>query len=296
MRVFLLGASGSIGQGLVHEMLARGYEVTALSRSDTSDSLLTKWGVTPCKGDLRDPFSWAKKAVGCAAIVHAAAVPFDDMPAVDRDVTNALIAAAKKTTHRPRLIYTGSCWLYGETGDQLAHEGPPFDPHPSFEWMITSAEKLLACRALSTAILTPGMVYHRDGGVFRRFLAPAQAGRPIEIWKSGEVRWPLIHRDDLSNAYCNLIERPHLSGHFNAATETGVRVAEIADVIASALGSSADHRVLSVDQVIERYGAWASGCTIDQQMGSERLRQEAGWAPKALDWRRSDLMERLSVL
>lgn len=294
MRFFVLGATGSIGTGLVSELREQTHHVMALSRSEAADAKLRSLGAIPCRGDLRSPEDWADLAVSHDALIHTACTAFEDMPLVDARVTDALLAAAKSASHRPRVIYTGSCWFYGATGEQTAHEGPPFKVHPSFEWMIESSSRLLACPDISTAILVPGMVYHIDGGVFRRFIASARKAAPIEIWGSADTRWPLIHRDDLAKAYCALLERPQLTGYFNAATENSVRVGDIATGIAKALGSVHPHHILPVSDVVHKFGAWASGPVIDHSMGAARLRNEADWQPTICDWTHSDLMKHLT--
>lgn len=199
MRVFVLGGTGTIGTAVVAELVRRNHQVLALSRSEKSDDLLIAAGAAPFRGDLAEPVSWAEAAVSSDAIIQAAATFGDDMGDVDAKAMKALMEAAEACDQPTRLIYTGGCWLYGETGDQIALEDRPFDPLPSFAWMVTQAQMLLAAPKLRTAVIHPAMVYDtRDGGVFHRFLAAAQADQRIEIWGNEAVRWPLIESSDLA--------------------------------------------------------------------------------------------------
>lgn len=293
MRVFILGGTGSIGTAVTADLCRRSHEVTALSRSGAADDRLRRLGANPCRGDLRVPAEWAAEAVGHDAIIHAAATFGDDMGAIDDRVVSALIEAAKSARHKPRLIYTGGCWLYGETGDAVATEESRFNPIAAFSWMVGNAARLLATPEFSTAILHPAMVYHADGGVFDRFIEPARENRPMEIWGDRRTRWPLIHRSDLARAYCDLLERPGLTGHFNASAEEGVRVGDIVEAIAQALHTSLPPVTLSAGDLVSRHGAWAIGPTLDQQMSAEKLRSETGWTPEITDYRRSDLFDNL---
>lgn len=285
MRVFVLGGTGTIGTAVVAELVRRDHQVVALSRSEKSDQKLTSAGADPFRGDLYNPTQWADVAISCAAIIQVAATFGDDMGDVDATAMEALMRASNSQTESTRLIYTGGCWLYGETGDEIATEDRPFDPLPSFAWMVTHAERLLKAPNLCTAVIHPAMVYDtRDGGVFYRFLSSAKADRQIEIWGSKETRWPLIESSDLARVYCDLAERQDLVGFFNAAAEEGVTVQRIASSVSKACGSPHGFNVRSVEDVMQEHGAWAKGPTLDQQMSSRKLKAATGWTPTIVDF------------
>lgn len=71
--VFLTGASGFLGGHLLHELLAAGHDVRALSRSMASDAEIVATGGRPVHGDLADTAMLAKALTGCEAVFHAAA-------------------------------------------------------------------------------------------------------------------------------------------------------------------------------------------------------------------------------
>ena len=291
MQVFILGGTGSIGTAIVQELVERSHYVIGLSRSETSDGKLAALGAEPKRGDLTNPADWAEFAVSCDAIVQVATTFADDMADVDAKAMSAVMIAAQRQSEQKRLIYTGGCWLYGETFDEVATEDRPFDPLPSFAWMVEHAEKLLPASNLSTAVVHPAMVYHAGGGgVFRRFLRDAKKGNPIEVWGSNATRWPLIERTDLARAYCDLIERPNLVGYFNAVAEQGVAVGQIASFIAQSYGSPRETVVRRTDDVIAENGVWAKGPALDQQMTGHKLTQATGWTPLFTDYRRSNVI------
>lgn len=281
MQVFVLGGTGTVGTAVVAELVRRNHQVLALSRSDKSDELLISAGATPCRGNLTEPDHWVDAAVASDGIIQAAATFDEDMGDVDAKAMKALMQASETRTEPLRLIYTGGCWLYGETGDEIASEDQPFDPLPAFSWMVTHAQMLLDAPKLRTAVVHPAMVYDmRDGGVFRGFLSAAKAGERIEIWGSEATRWPLIESSDLARAYCDLVERSDLVGYFNAVAEEGVTVGRIATVISEAYGSSKEPVIRAVDDIVKENGAWAKGPTLDQRMSARRLQLAAGWKPK----------------
>jgi nucleoside-diphosphate-sugar epimerase len=291
MRVFILGGTGSIGTALVRDLRARAHDVVALSRSNMSDEKVRSFGATPRRGDLRDPATWIDEAFEHDAIVHVAATFTEDMGEVDNQVVSEFIGAAKAANDKRRLLYTGGCWLYGETGSDIAIEERPFDPLPAFAWMVENAKRLLETPNLSTAIVHPAMVYHPHGGVFAHFFEAAHQGRPIEIWGSPDTRWPIIHRSDLARAYSGLLDRPDLTGHFNVTAEQGVWVGDIARTIARACGNDLPPVITNVEDLIARHGTWAKGPTLDQQMSAAKLSALTGWTPAITDYRKSDLFD-----
>jgi uncharacterized protein len=68
MKVVVFGAAGAIGRGITAELLARGYTVTAVTRTGGPVAGLVVQAVT---GDAADPASVAKHAAGEDAVVSA---------------------------------------------------------------------------------------------------------------------------------------------------------------------------------------------------------------------------------
>ncbi|WP_394693584.1 NAD-dependent epimerase/dehydratase family protein [Hyphobacterium sp.] len=130
MKVLVLGATGLIGTAVTKELLQTGHEVTGLCRTERSAAHLERLGATPLRGDLEDPAPWAGVVATIDGIIQTAATFEDDMGSVDWCVLAALMQAAETAGSRPRFIYTGGCWLYGETGDVVASEESPFNPLP----------------------------------------------------------------------------------------------------------------------------------------------------------------------
>ncbi|WP_264210148.1 NAD-dependent epimerase/dehydratase family protein [Leisingera thetidis] len=279
MKVLILGGTGSIGTAVTQELLRHGHDVTGLSRSDASDRRLAAMGARPLRGDLRHPGCWVREVARVDGVIQLAAAFDGGMAEAD---TAAMAAILRQAAMRPeplRLIYTGGCWLYGATGERVADETSPLRPIRPFAWMQKNAGTVLASPALSAAVIHPAMVYHEGGGAFSRHLDAARSARPFEIWGSISTRWPLVQRSDLARAYRLLLEHPDLTGHFNASAETGVPVARITREIARRHGHDASYVVRSLKHVLIKYGSWAEGPALDQQMASAKLRRLTGWQP-----------------
>ncbi|MBS9718204.1 NAD-dependent epimerase/dehydratase family protein [Pseudohalocynthiibacter aestuariivivens] len=285
MKVLVLGATGMIGTAVTKELLRAGHKVTGLCQSDRSARQLERIGATPLPGDLQNPGAWAGVVPVTDGIIQAAATFKDDMGAVDRCVLTSVAQAAETAGTRPRFIYTGGCWLYGETGDEIATEESPFNPLPAFSWMVKNGARLAASSVFSTAIIHPAMVYHASGGAFAQFMSNARRNEPIEIWRDAGIRWPLVHRDDLARAYRLLLERPDLTGHFNASAQAGVKVGDIATWFAGASGIV----VKSAEMAVADHGRLADGPMLDQQMSATKLQNICNWIPQHVDFRASGI-------
>ncbi|GAB5467390.1 MAG: NAD-dependent epimerase/dehydratase family protein [Rhodospirillales bacterium] len=283
MRVLLLGATGTIGSAVLDSLRAGGHEVLALARSDEAKARVETAGAQALTGDLRDATAWAPAVRAVDAVVHAAATFSDDMGAVDLGVIQALIAAAGGSERKRRFLYTGGCWLYGQTGDRIAEETSPYDPLPAFAWMLENLALLRAADCFETILLHPAMVYERDGGVLNRFLDSARETGRIEVWGSQEVRWPLVHREDLAEAYRLALESGAAGETYCAAAEAGRPVSALVETLGRRLGLTHPPLVRPLAEVIAEQGAWAAGPALDQQMSGAKLRRTLGWRPVRTD-------------
>ena len=70
---FVTGGSGFIGGRLIRRLVADGWTVKALARSEPSASKIRDAGAEPVMGDLDDVAAMAAGAQGCEYAFHAAA-------------------------------------------------------------------------------------------------------------------------------------------------------------------------------------------------------------------------------
>ena len=283
MKVLLLGGSGSIGSAILAALVARGHAVTALARSAESGARVSKAGALPLPGDIRFPERWADAVADVDAVIHAAATFDAAMGEVDRALIDALCDRLEAKATPTRFLYTGGCWLFGETGDRIADEESPFDPLPDFAWMVPTLRRLLEHPQLEGIVIHPAMVYDRQGGVFAGFTEDARAGGPVRVAGSKAVRWPLVHRDDLAELYALALDRGRAGTAYNGAAIEGLAVGRIARAIARRHGIAESPVVIPVAQIVAERGEWARGYGLDQQMSGSRARAELGWAPSHLD-------------
>jgi nucleoside-diphosphate-sugar epimerase len=284
VRVFILGGTGSIGTAVVRELLSRGHQIYGLARSDASGKKLADLGAIPLRGDITSPEQWIGSLPRLDAMIHAACDFGTAMGEIDRRLLDVLLPALAAQPNKPRFIYTGGCWLFGATGDDIATEEAPFRPLPAFAWMVPSLQRVLAAPGIDSLVIHPAMVYEPDGGVFRRFACEARERHAIRVVESQAVRWPLVHSADLATLYALALEHaPPRSSYIGAAIE-GLAVGRIARAFAKRFRTRRQApEIISADAITAELGAWARGYALDQRLSGAKARGELGWKPRHLD-------------
>src|SRR5687767_6246679 len=144
MKVFVAGATGVLGRGLVPQLVARGHEVVGMTRSASKQGLVRSLGARPVVADALDPDAVAQ-AVAAAepeVVVHqltALSGEFD-MRHIDRffattnrlrtEGTDHLLAAARAVGARRFVAQSFGGWPYARVGGPVKSESDPLDPDP----------------------------------------------------------------------------------------------------------------------------------------------------------------------
>jgi len=279
MKIFITGGTGSIGSAVVEVLQARNHAVYALGRTPKACKLLSQRGAIPVPGDLLDPASWIEICDSVDGVVHAAAAWGDQMGSIDRGAAKALLNRLTTGRSDRPFIYTGGCWMYGETGNLVATEDSPFNPLDSFASVIPTIQSVISASRVRGMIIHPAMVYERDGGVFEYMFEDAKNLGYIRVVRGENVRWPLVHRLDLAQVYVLMLEQGQKGDVYNVATNHGVPIGKITRTIAKRLGISLDPVVFNTESAIIDIGSWAEGYALDQQMSGEKARQVLNWRP-----------------
>jgi nucleoside-diphosphate-sugar epimerase len=206
------------------------------------------------------------------------------MAAIDGRLLDVLLPSLAAQPEKPRFIYTGGCWLFGATGGDVATEESPFRPLPAFAWMVPQLQRTLEAAEVDGIVIHPAMVYEPDGGVFLRFARDAVERDAVRVVASGQVRWPLVHSEDLATLYAlALRDAPPGSSYIGAAVE-GLAVGRIVSAFARRFGTRRQTPdVISTEALAAELGAWARGYALDQRLSGAKARRDLGWRPKHLD-------------
>jgi nucleoside-diphosphate-sugar epimerase len=286
MNVLVLGGTGSIGTAIVRCLVDRGHVVTALVRSAIAEQRVIHLGAEPMRGDIRAPESWVGAIADTIdAVVHTAATFTNDMAAVDHHLLNYLIARLQNRDRMPALIYTGGCWLYGDTGGRPVHETAQLNPPAEWTWMAQHLRRIVTTPRIRGIGVLPAMVWSNDGGgVLRRFIEDAKRLGIVRVVGGEAIHWPLVHADDLAVLYASTIECGRHGAIYNGASIPQITVGAIARGVARRFKCSNETpHVRNIEDFVAENGAWARGYVLDQGMSSEWATRELGWKPRFLD-------------
>jgi len=132
MKVVVYGATGKSGSRIVTELVSRGHQVVAVSR--TAASQPAQPNVTAVNDDLSDVNKIAAIIQGADAVVNASAPPFDDTDkaiGVNQRLTQAVQQVGGTASTGPRLLIVGGAGsLFVAPGVTLRDSG-----HLPPEWL-----------------------------------------------------------------------------------------------------------------------------------------------------------------
>lgn len=232
MKVTLTGATGRIGSGLVAALLARGDEVTVLSRSP--ERARERLGdVEAVAWDLKSEPAPAEALAGRDAVAHLAGEDIaqrwnakvkEEILASREIGTRNLVAGIAAADPRPPLLVSASAsGYYGPHGDEAVDErtapGTDFAAEVCVAWE-REAEKAAELGTRVIRVRT-GIVLEQDGGALQKMLPPFKlgVGGPVA---GGDQYMPWIALDDEIGIWLAALDSSKFSGPVNASAPNPV--------------------------------------------------------------------------
>ena len=281
MRVFVTGGTGLVGGAVVKALLAKGYTVTTLARSEQSAAIQAAMGATPVLGSLVSPEPWVDMALEHDGFIHAAAAFDSDMADVDHKLVAALVAAAKSLPEERRIpfLFTGGCWLYPEEPVIPITERHVLDPIPEFAWMLDSIEELQACPNFLLTVIHPALVVDEGRGFIADYAKSLKETGHITFVGADDIHFPFVQADDLADLYVRALLHKGDGLLLNATGIKSATAEEVGKLVAEELNLPFEGKVISLEDAQAELGNWASGYARSQRMDSGRARQLLGWEP-----------------
>lgn len=253
MKIVVTGATGFVGSALVPALLARGDQVTVLSRNAAKAK--AKLGdVTAVDADLEAPGPWTAALADAHAIIHLAGesvgvkrwnarqkqIVRDSRIEATRTIVEAI--AALPAASRPKVLVSAS----GTDFYPFAVDTDDFDDDPVPE-TDAPGESFLArvCRdwekeALAAVALGVRVAVMRTGLVLGPGGALDKLTTPFKFFVGGRIGhgrqfMPWIHRDDVVAGYIAAVTDERYRGPINLV-RASVRNAEFSKVLGKVLG------------------------------------------------------------
>ena len=245
MRVCVTGGCGFVGSVLVPKLLAAGHLVRVLDTNWFGNYLQPHKNLKVTIGDIRDQTF----PIGATdAIIHLAAVANDPTGDLDPKLTweiNALatMQLADRAVREgvKQFIYASSGSVYGVSDAPEVTEEVPLVPLSEYNKTKMVAERALLSyvdRIMRVQILRPATVCGwsprmRLDTMVNSFTMQALANQFIKF-NGGDQFRPNIHIEDMTDLYLWMLDKPHLTGIYNAGFEN-LRIKEIAKLVADRL-------------------------------------------------------------
>jgi nucleoside-diphosphate-sugar epimerase len=212
-RALVTGGSGYFGGLLVHELLARGYEVSVFDQVDVPDRPAD---VRFHQGDIRDAAAIARACEGIDVIHHnVAQVPIAKDHALFWSVNvggteNLLDAAAR---HRVRkTVLVSSSAVFGVPSKNPVDDSAIPRPQEAYGKAKLEAERVASrfiSQGLDVTVIRPRTILgHGRLGIFQILFEWVRKGRPVYVLGRGDNRYQFIHAGDLADACIRAAEHP----------------------------------------------------------------------------------------
>ncbi len=285
MKIVIAGGSGLIGRALAKALVARGDQVSVLSRQKAAGPPTTIW-------DASNSGAWQQVLEGAEAIINLAGENIAQGRWTEArkkriiesriNSTRALVAAHSSAQRRPGVFICASAvGYYGDRGDEVLDESSP----PGHDFLANLCEQwereALVLQALGTrtVCLRIGVVLAREGGALAKMLPIFRLGLGGPLG-SGRQWLSWISLDDVVGLIEHAIDR-EISGPFNATTPHPATSRDFARALGQALHRPA---ILPVPGFALRLGLGEmAGMLLGGQRVNPKKALESGYAFKHPD-------------
>ncbi|MBD1848376.1 NAD(P)-dependent oxidoreductase [Cyanobacteria bacterium FACHB-63] len=313
MKIFVAGATGAIGRPTIDQLLARGHNVVALTRTQERAQSLAAQGIEPAIADVFDT-----ESVKAAVIRAQPEVVIEQLTALPKTYTresmNAtaalntrirsegganVLAAAKAAGVRRFLKQSMAFW--GIPGAGLADEETPLslDASPAVaadaRLVLDTEHRLLQTPDLEGIALRygffygPGTWFNPDGDVGQQVRQ-----QQFPIVGNGEGVWSWIHIEDAAIATVAAAEQGN-PGVYLIVDDQPLAVRDWLPAFAQSLNAPPPPRV-SVEDALKMEGGADSVYYQTQMRGASnaKAKRELNFQPRSLEWTVSTTVARAS--
>jgi nucleoside-diphosphate-sugar epimerase len=305
---FVTGGSGFIGGALIRRLVAEGWDVHALVRSEASAQKVTALGAKAIAGDLADVPSMAVGAQYCEIVFHCAAHLGDWGTREEfergnvQGTRNALAAARQAGLRRFVHVGTEAALLAGEPLVEVDERAPlRFDSPALYSSTKARAEEAVIeanHNGLETVVVRPRFVWGRGDTTLLPLLTDAVRSGRLAWIGGGHHRTSTTHIDNTVHGLMLAAERGAPGGVYfvtdgepvvfrdfitrllaTQGVEAPTRSVPTRVARAVAATSEAAWRLLPLPgrPPLTRLTVWVSG--LETTLDITRAREELGYAP-----------------
>lgn len=295
MRVFVVGASGAIGQPLVRQLVAAGHEVVGTHHRPETASRLQAVGARPVQLDLMDAGAVRRAVLDARpdAIVHQATALGDASFRNPRKAARAttelrtkgldnLLAAGKEAGVKRFVAQSFGNSRHARGDGKPRSEDDPLNP--SFPTDVR--EDFEALQRLEEAVVAVGGVALRYGAFYGAandaMVEHVKKGR-FPIIGDGSAVFSFIHVEDAASATVLALEKGR-SGVYNIVDDEPVLMREAVPALAASMGAKRPRRVpLWLAKLFG--GGVVTVMSQGTGLTNAKAKRELGWRLEYPSWR-----------
>ncbi|HEV2915689.1 MAG TPA: NAD-dependent epimerase/dehydratase family protein [Pyrinomonadaceae bacterium] len=289
MKIFIAGATGVLGRGLVRQFTGRGHSVLGLARGLEGERAVRTLGGESRQADIFDADSLAHAAEGAEVVIHAAtSIPsktrtgptdWEMNDRLRRAGTRALAACASKIGAK-LYLQQSIVWLARPRDGSFFDEEAKPQPDAVTQSALDGEEIAFEAGERSgfkTAVLRCGYFYGPDSSHTRMF-GKGLVKRRIPIVGRGDAVLANLHTEDAASAFVAAAEAGR-SGLWHVVDDEGITVKDFLSGFAERLGAPEPRHVpVWLARLIAGSYA-ASFFTTSTRTSNARFRQAVGWSP-----------------
>lgn len=283
-RVFVIGATGFVGNAIARHFASQGYDVSGLARNADGVQRLGAHGITACSGDLDQRLLATTGFARQADItVFAAQVP----PPVEIEAMKALLTALEGSG-KTLLFLSGSGVLcqrtQGAWSAESFAEDDPFEPEPLAVARI-EAEGLVrgaSSRGIRGIVIRPPLIWGPDdhGHVSMVYRSVSAVGAACYVG-NGLASYSNVHVSDVARLFELAAEKGEGGALYHAAAGE-IPNRWIAEAVARDLGCAT--RSVTQSEATEIWGEFgALIMNVSSRVRDAQTRRALGWSPQHLD-------------
>ncbi len=247
MNIFVTGACGYKGTILVEKLLNKGFSVTAFDIMWFGNNLFNSEKLSIIEGDVR--YLSEINLEGFDAVIHLSSVANDPCGDLNPKLTweisalsTMLLAEKASLSGVSQFIYASSGSVYGIKDEEEVTENLSLDPISEYNKTKMVSEKVIESYSnkMKIQIIRPATVCGfsprmRLDVAVNLLTIQALTKNKITVLGGSQTR-PNIHIDDITDVYLHFLEKPEITGVFNAGFEN-ISILNIAQLIAGKLNT-----------------------------------------------------------
>jgi 2-alkyl-3-oxoalkanoate reductase len=287
MKIFVAGASGTIGVPLVRALVNAGHDVTAMTRTPSKQESLRAIGATPVVADALDADA-VRRVVTAAApdvVIHQlTALPKAGgvKRAADLEPTNRLridgtrnLVSASVAAHARRIIAGSFALLRAAGPDTPETSRAGAEAVASMESQVLDANRR---GLIEGVVLRYGLFYGPDNPATQNMIAMARR-RMLPVIRGDRSLLPVIHLDDAVSATLAALDHGEPGDVYDIVDDRPVSMTEIVTTLAERAGAPRPFTVPAwLPRLLAPYMARITSVRLP--LSNAAARAALGWRPR----------------